>query len=220
MNHTMALTGDVNLRDVTDPSRPFSHVGDALKKVDVVFGNLEGCLYDSDEQVSYKPGWYHAGSAPAPALKMGGFHAVGCANNVTFGDDAIVSTLARLDEMGIAHCGAGVDTSAARAPVVLERDGTSFGFLQYTSVFWPIGHEATNESPGVAAVKAHTAYQPNPRIAEMPGGPPTVVTWPAPDSSRASRTTSSRYESASTYWLCRATGAYPAATRQQSTRST
>ena len=68
----MVLTGDVNLRDVTDPSEPFSHVADALKKADVVFGNLEGCLYDSDKRVAYKPGWYHAGSAPAPALSWEG----------------------------------------------------------------------------------------------------------------------------------------------------
>ena len=69
----------------------------------------------------------------------------------------------------------------ARAPVVLERGGTTYGFLQYTSVFWPIGHEADDETTGVAAMKAHTAYQPNVRIPEMPGGPPTVVTWPDAD---------------------------------------
>ena len=48
MKHTMVLTGDVNLRHVTDPSRPFSHVADALKAADVVFGNLERTREDVD----------------------------------------------------------------------------------------------------------------------------------------------------------------------------
>ena len=108
----------------------------------------------------------------------GGFHALGCANNVNFGAEAIMATVARLDEMGIAHTGAGADRAAARSPAIVERDGVRFGFLQYTSVFWPLGHEAADGSPGVAAILAHTAYRPNPRIAEMPGGPPIVVTWP------------------------------------------
>ena len=178
---TLVLTGDVNLRNVSDPGVPFALVADMFKEADVVFGNLEGCLYDASVEVPYKRGWFHAGTEGASALQRGGFHAVGCANNVTFGEEAIVSTLARLDEMGIAHCGAGTSRADARAPVVLERDGTSYGFLQYTSVFWPIGHEAEENSTGVAALKAHTAYQPNVRIPEMPGGPPTVVTWPDAD---------------------------------------
>ena len=181
MRQTMILTGDVNLRNVTDPSIPFALVNDDLRRADVVFGNLEGCLYDSDQDIPYKRGFYHAGSTGAPALRLGGFDAVGCANNVTYGSEAIVSTLSRLDEMEIPHTGAGIDRASARAPVVLQRDGVRFGFLQYTSVFWPIGHEASDKGPGVAAVKAHTAYQPNRRIAEMPGGPPTVITWPDPE---------------------------------------
>ena len=178
MKRTMILVGDVNLRHVADPRRPFELVAPTFHDADLVFGNLEGCLYDSDEQVPYKRGWYHAGTSGAEAIRLGGFHAVGCANNVNYGADAIIATLARLDEMGIAHTGAGIDKASAREPVLIERDGVRFGFLQYTSVFWPIGHEASDGSPGVAAMKAHTAYQPNPRIAEMPGGPPTVVTWP------------------------------------------
>ena len=182
MKHTMVLTGDVNLRNVTDPELPFARVAETLRGADVVFGNLEGCLFDSDQELPYKGGWRHAGTAGARALVSGGFHAVGCANNVTFGRQAIVSSLAHLDEMGVAHTGSGVDRASARAPVVLERDGVRFGFAQYTSVFWPVGHEAADGAAGVATVKAHTAYEPNRRIAEMPGGPPTVVTWPDPES--------------------------------------
>ena len=180
MTHTLALTGDVNLGNVTDTGKPFALVAKVLGQADVVFGNLEGLLYDSRQKIAYKPRWYYSGAEPAPALRKGGFHAVGCANNLNYGAEAIVSTLALLDEMGVAHTGAGGNTASAHAPAVLERDGVRFGFLQYTSVFWPIGHEAAEASPGVAAVKAHTSYQPHLRIPEMPGGPPTVITWPDP----------------------------------------
>ena len=115
MKHTMLLTGDVNLRNVTDPDRPFAHVAETLQGADIVFGNLEGCLYDSEEELPYKTGWRHAGTAGARALVRGGFHAVGCANNVTFGHEAIVSSLAQLDEMGVEHTGTGVDRASAGA---------------------------------------------------------------------------------------------------------
>ena len=178
MKQTLILTGDIHLGHVVDPAEPFALVKDVLHDADVVFGNLEGCLYDPSVTVDYKPGWHHVGPEPAPALQRGGFHAFGCANNVTFGAEAVMATLALLDDMGIAHTGAGANRAAARAPAIVERDGIRFGFLQYTSVFWPLDHEASEKSPGVAAILAHTAYRPNPRIAEMPGGPPIVVTWP------------------------------------------
>ncbi|MGH2355195.1 MAG: CapA family protein, partial [Chloroflexota bacterium] len=86
--------------------------------------------------------------------------------------------LAVLDEAGIGHCGGGRTAEEARRPVVIERKGVRFAFLACTSVFWPVGHAAGHDTPGVSTIKAHTAYQPNARIAEMPGGAPTVVTWP------------------------------------------
>jgi hypothetical protein len=75
----MVLTGDVNLRNVTDPDQPFALVAETLQASDIVFGNLEGCLYDSDDELPYKQGWRHAGSSGAWALVRGGFHGVGCA---------------------------------------------------------------------------------------------------------------------------------------------
>lgn len=180
MNHRLVLTGDVNLSNVTDTGKPFALVAKALGQADVAFGNLEGLLYDSKQRIAYKPKFYYCDSEAAPALAKGGFHAMGCANNLNYGAEAIVSTLVLLDEMDIAHTGAGVDAASAHAPAILERDGVRFGFLQYTSIFWPIGHEATQDSPGVAAVKAHTAYQPPPGISELPGGHPKVISWPDP----------------------------------------
>ena len=41
----MILTGDVNLMNVTDPAVPFALVAEEFRAADVVFCNLECCLY-------------------------------------------------------------------------------------------------------------------------------------------------------------------------------
>jgi poly-gamma-glutamate capsule biosynthesis protein CapA/YwtB (metallophosphatase superfamily) len=82
------------------------------------------------------------------------------------------------------HTGAGVNTQAARQPAVVVRDGVRFGFLQRTSVYWSHGHEARADEPGVATVKAHTAYRPQIeqlRTLTRPGMPPEILTWADPD---------------------------------------
>ena len=43
---SMILTGDVNLMNVDDPAVPFARVQDEFRAADIVFSNLECCLYD------------------------------------------------------------------------------------------------------------------------------------------------------------------------------
>ena len=174
MRQTLILTGDVNFLNVKNPAVPFAQVADVLGKADVVFGNLESCLSDPPPDYSYDQEGFFAGPQIGDALKLGNFHAVGCANNVTYGADTIRASLARLESLGIKYTGAGLNRKAARAPVLLERHNVRFGFLQYTSVFWPSGHAAGERSPGVATIKAHTAYQP--RVANRAGVPPVILT--------------------------------------------
>jgi poly-gamma-glutamate synthesis protein (capsule biosynthesis protein) len=111
-------------------------------------------------------------------LVAAGFTAVGCANNVTYPPRALLESLAVLDRAGIPHCGGGRTGEEAHQPVIVSRGGVRLGFLAYTSVFWPVGHAAGATTPGVATIRASTAYQPHPRIAEMPGGAPRVLTTP------------------------------------------
>lgn len=181
MRQTVILTGEINLKTVTDPSAPFRHVTDTLGKADLVFANLECLLTDPPEGFATNQAGFHAasegfyaGSDAGEALKLAGFDAVGCANNVTFGEDAIRRSLARLDELGILVTGAGLNRDAARAPLIIEKGGVRFGFMQRTSIFWPRGQAAGPMSPGVATLGAHTAYQP--RIANRAGGPPIILT--------------------------------------------
>jgi poly-gamma-glutamate synthesis protein (capsule biosynthesis protein) len=183
MRHDLILTGDINLLGVTDPTVPFAPVQDRLHAADVVFANLECCFYESDGERSPEDEGFYAPLEAAAALTHAGVHAVGNANNVNYGAAAIRSSLLRLDELGILHTGAGVNSAAARQPVLITRDGVRFGFLQRTSVYWSHGHEATANYPGVATLKAHTAYRPQIeqlRTLTRPGMPPEVVTWADP----------------------------------------
>ncbi|MCW5605989.1 MAG: CapA family protein, partial [Burkholderiales bacterium] len=187
MQHKLLLTGDVNLMNVTDPAVPFARVGSELRGADIVFSNLECCLYDPPEGRAVENEGFYASPAAGEALRIAGIHAVGIANNVNYGEAAIRASIARLDELGIPHTGAGAGRDAAHAPVILERDGVRYGFLQRTSVYWPTNHEAGERSTGVAVIRGHTAYQlplhkTRPEIppANRPGVPPVIVTWTDP----------------------------------------
>ena len=173
----LILVGDTNLRKMTAESRPFERVKALLESADVRFCNNENCYSDPDVALPYKAGWYHTDRSCADLLTDAGFDAVGCANNVTFGEDAIRDSLAQLDRAGVKHTGAGPNKPAARAPAIVEFDGVRLGFLSYTSVYQPIGHAATDDRAGVATIRAHTAYRPHRRVLEMPGVPPEIETW-------------------------------------------
>ena len=118
------------------------------------------------------------------ALKFAGIHAVGIANNVNYGAANIAASIARLDEIGVSHTGAAPNLAAARAPAIVERNGLRVGVLQRSSVYWPTDHEASDDAPGIAVLRGHTAYQvpmgrahagiPPPN---RPGVPPTIITW-------------------------------------------
>jgi poly-gamma-glutamate synthesis protein (capsule biosynthesis protein) len=182
----MVLTGDVNLMNVADAAVPFGLIGEELRKADVVFSNLECCL------AAPAPAGHSLGNEGfladpvigGEALKLGGIQAVGIANNVHYGDDNILASIARLDALGIAHTGAGKDLASARAPVLLERSGVRFGFLQRSAVYWPTNHEAHEDAAGIAVIRGHTAYHvPYARLRSglpppnRPGVPPEIVTW-------------------------------------------
>ena len=124
MAQKLLLTGDVNLINVTDPRMPFSLFEGGFRAADLVFSNLECCLYEPPGGHSFEhEGFYADPSVAGEALKSAGIHAVGIANNVNYGEAAITGSIARLDEIGIAHTGAGANLAAARAPVILERGG-------------------------------------------------------------------------------------------------
>ena len=190
---TLILLGDVNLMNVHDPAVPFARVRDAFTAADCVFTNLECCLYQPPQTHSFhNEGFYADPAIGGQALLQAGIAAVGIANNVNYGDAAILASVAQLDAIGLPHTGAGANLDAARAPAIVQRGGVRFGFLQRSAVYWPTNHEAGPHDPGIAALRGHTAYQvplhkTRPEIPPMnrPGIPPVIVTWADPAYLRA-----------------------------------
>ena len=85
------------------------------------------------------------------------------------------------------HTGAGPNLAAARAPVIIARNGFRVGAVQRSSVYWPTDHEAFDDAPGIAVIRGHTAYHvptgrmaPHIQPANRPGVPPLIVTWADP----------------------------------------
>ena len=183
------LTGDVNLMNVTDPARPFAQLAAEFKSADFVFSNLECCFYEPDAAHALDREGFFAPLAAAEALEIAGIDAVGIANNVNYGTAPILSSIARLDKLGVPHTGAGANLQKAREPVVLERQGLRIGLLQRTSVFWMTDHEAGDNAVGVATIRGQTAYQvpmfrsgPGAIPLNRPGVAPAILTWADPPS--------------------------------------
>src|SRR5437667_8123710 len=131
---SMILVGDVNLMNVGDPAVPFARVGEELQAADLVFANLECCLYQPpDDHAVEHEGFFADPEIAGEALRLGGIAAFGLANNVNYGSAAILGSIASLDRLGIAHAGAGATLAAARAPAIVAAGGLRVGLLQRSS---------------------------------------------------------------------------------------
>jgi poly-gamma-glutamate capsule biosynthesis protein CapA/YwtB (metallophosphatase superfamily) len=185
----LLMTGDINLLNVEEPTEPFRKVADSLGAADVVISNLECVLGTPEQAYSIQhEGFFADPHVGAEALRHGNIAAVGMANNINYGARNILGSIATLDKAGIPHAGAGANIAAARKPVILERGGRRYGFLQRTSVYWPTDHAADADGAGVAPLPGHTAYEALmyryhsgiPPV-NRPGIPPIVTTWVDPD---------------------------------------
>ncbi|HEY5486873.1 MAG TPA: CapA family protein [Candidatus Limnocylindrales bacterium] len=99
---------------------------------------------------------YHAGGftfTGDPALLAGlrnaGIDVAGLANNHlgNGGTEGVTDTIRHLDELGIAHPGAGANLTAARKPAWLEAGGLKIAVLAYVDVE-PTSYWATSSRPG------------------------------------------------------------------------
>ncbi|NLS75060.1 CapA family protein [Bradyrhizobium brasilense] len=192
MDQTLLILGDTNIQNREDPFSAFVNVRDMLTSADVLFGQLEGPLAEPSidparPDIPHQKGWRHSGAKVGPALKKAGYVGVSCASNVAYPARAAVASVKALDSAGILHCGVGETLAEARKPVIIEKNGVRFGFLSYTSVFWPSNHAASANSPGCATIKAHAAYEPGPRALEMPGAEPITHTFADADELEAMR---------------------------------
>jgi len=170
---TMMATGELMLTMEDDPEFYFDLVAPALKSADLVIGHLE-------VPHTKRPAPTAEMMLPAPdpdnlrGLLAGNFSAVTLAGNPTFsyGAPGIIDTVEWLNEHNIGHVGAGMNIEEARRPLIIERDGTRFGFLSYDLVGGK-NNAATHFKPGAAYVDILTHYEP----ARFPGSPPQIYTF-------------------------------------------
>src|ERR1700686_2057834 len=118
MTATLILAGDVNLMNVTDAAVPFRHVAAAFNAADAIFANLECCLHLPQRRSHAAEGFFADPQIGGEALRLSGIDAVGIANNVNYGAENIAASIARLDQLGVSHTGAGANLAAARAPAI------------------------------------------------------------------------------------------------------
>ena len=189
--HNILLTGDINLMGLDSAEAVFSRIKSRLKAATAVLSNLECCFFEGPNTAhnqgnpghfylrsGQREGFYAAKSA-ASALVAANISVVGNANNCNYGDEAIQSTISVLNEHRIPFSGVGVTWKDACEPATIQREDLKIAFLQRTSVYWPNNHEASALNPGVATLKAHTAYSPevDGYAANRPGSPPRIHTW-------------------------------------------
>ncbi len=159
----LAAVGDIMLARgiggliyVNGIGAPFSGSGvqAALSSADLALGNLECALTlrGTPEPKAYT---FAAPPEGAQSLAWAGFDLVTLGNNhiLDYGPDGLEDTLSALDGAGVLHLGAGMDSAAAAAPLIVERNGLRIAFLAYVDV--PIGNydyhawEASADRPGI-----------------------------------------------------------------------
>jgi poly-gamma-glutamate capsule biosynthesis protein CapA/YwtB (metallophosphatase superfamily) len=155
---SMLIIGDVDIQLRADPTTAFVHIGETLKRADLVYANLEGMLVKPqgpEIDIPDKRGWRHPGPDGVKALTAWNVKVVGVANNVAYDRNNILQTLSVLDSNGIVHTGGGSNIVEAHKPAIVERKGVRIGFLQYTARWYQDSEQiATATEPGVAKISS------------------------------------------------------------------
>jgi len=105
-------------------------------------------------------------------------------NNLDYGTEAFLDTIDRLESAGIRIVGAGRNLQEAQKPVLIEREGIRFAFVDFCSILRD-GFGARDEQPGLSPLRVKTFYEPLENIYEQPGTPAKTITIPDHDDLQA-----------------------------------
>ncbi len=162
------FTGDINpgrcvaqiMIEAEDFTLPYQAVAEELGSADITVGSLDGSITDRGAPMNCPQTMNLVGPArTAEGLQFAGFDVITIATNhikncglAGCWDDALLDTMNNLSAVGIATVGGGSTLSSARAPLIVEQDGTRFAFLAASSV----GREmwAAETEPGTAPLLA------------------------------------------------------------------
>ena len=113
------------------------NISDVLRNADITFGNLECVLSDIGiDQTNYKTVHFRGTETSVDGLMHAGFDVLSIANNhiLEHGENSLIRTKELLYDNGIQTVGISENKIKSRQPVILNRNGISFGFLAYCLV--------------------------------------------------------------------------------------
>jgi poly-gamma-glutamate capsule biosynthesis protein CapA/YwtB (metallophosphatase superfamily) len=120
-----------------DYTYPFQYVADILRSGDIIFGNLEVPMTESDHGLDPK-GKYVIKSREkaAEGIKYAGFNVLNLANNhiMDYYEKGLFDTISTLEKYNIEYCGAGKNIDEARKPATLKVKDTKVAVLGYTDM--------------------------------------------------------------------------------------
>jgi len=161
----IAGAGDIFMSDrMPRGSKALDGVRKLLRGHDVAFANLECTVHDNEGFPSAFPGggWAMAPAQVLPDIMDLGVNLVSVANNhaMDYCHPGLVATLRNLDEVGLAHAGAGMNLAEAARPGYVEVSGARVALVAATSSFHDsdaAGSQGTTVSgrPGVNPLR-HT----------------------------------------------------------------
>ncbi len=165
----VAVVGDVLLRNLPAGQSPFRYVAPLFAAADVTVCNLEGPLTGQTKATPAKSAadlaakeQYLVKAPPKNAryLAEAGIDVATLGNNHTM-DYRLAGcqdTIRTLEQLGIAHTGAGANAAEARRPAVVKTGSGTVAVLSYLAFVTAKGlgacTPATGTSPGVAVVRS------------------------------------------------------------------
>ncbi|MCF7835905.1 MAG: CapA family protein [Candidatus Marinimicrobia bacterium] len=120
-----------------------------LKEADITFGNLEGPISDTGEDIGNLHS-FRFDPASLDALKEVGFDVFSVANNHAgdWGRDAFKDSILKLKKEEIIPVGGGLNEKDATSLKIVEKNGLKFGFLAFSDV-GPEWLRVTEEKAGI-----------------------------------------------------------------------
>lgn len=134
---------------------PYTQIAPYFKTADIGLVNLECPLSDRGKRYKKKKYTFRGNTQSAHALKRNGMNVVALGNNhiMDYGKNALIDTLAALDDADILYSGAGLNRKEARKPAYFKiKNGPTIAFLSY-SLTYPSQFWATAKKPGTALAR-------------------------------------------------------------------
>ena len=147
------VLGDRQVGDFIDKKggpAVFAGVRPYLEKADVAFANLECPVSTKGTAVKTKKYTFRGRPQLVDGLVSAGIDVMSLANNhsLDYGTAALLDTVSRLDQAGVAHAGAGANAKAAQAPAILDTPAGTVAVLAFTDII-PGGFAAGPKTAGV-----------------------------------------------------------------------